>query len=323
MEEQIYEKMMEMYSEIFKYYPILSIVSLLATVLCVLFMHYSAQYRNHKLGIGWYICGVLFGPWTVLVFLLKRKDFPGPDLKECPSCGNKCPVNYEVCNRCLFELPSVPTEEKAKQKKLSKIFGIGVIITCIASLIAGFAVTGKMVETVMDAIGDFEDFYFENDRISVDGIFYDKKGNSYEDEDLILLYDEEGRVYTYTVIKETNAEYGYEYDEFYYVRDDGEKYYYYDCYVTEDGWFYCDKGHLLEYYYPDTESMSEEELDAFYKEQMELDDSEYKYYNNYYTDKEGNIYYTAYEASWNEKGELITAENDPTLEIDTSAEVTE
>lgn len=313
MEEQIYEQMMNMYSEIFKYYPVLSVVSLLTTVLCILFMHFSAQYRNHKLRLGWYICGVLFGPWTVLVFLLKRKDFPGPDLKACPSCGNKCPVNYEVCNRCLVEFPAYNHEEKPKQKKLSKIFGIGVIIACVASLASGLAMSGKMIESMMDIIGDFEDFYYENDRISVGGVFYDKKGNSYEDEDLIPLYDKEGRVYTYTVIKETNEEYGYEYDEFYYIRDDGEKYLEYDCYVTGDGWFYCDKGGLLELYFPDTENMTEDELDEYYEQKLEQNSAEYRYYNYYYVDNKGNIYYKAYEASWNEKGELITAENDPTL----------
>ncbi len=326
MEEQIIQQMTDVYSEIFKYYPVLSIVSLLSTVLCILFMHFSAQHRNHKLGLGWYICGVIFGPWTVLVFLLKRKDFPGPDLKVCPSCGNRCPVSYEVCNRCLVELPEIDTEEKAKQKKLSKIFGIGVIVTCIASLIAGFVVTGKMFSSVIDIIGNFEDYYYENDRISVDGIFYDKKGNSYEDEDLVPLYDKEGRVYTYTVIKETDEEYGYEYDEFYYIRDDGEKYYESDCFITADGFFFCDKADELYYYEPDTDNMTDEEIDAYYKEQMEADKAPYRYYNDYVVDKEGNIYYYAYEASWNEKGELITAENDPSLnktDVVPTADVTE
>ena len=311
MEEQMIQQMTDIYSEILKYYPALTAVSLLSTVFCVLFMHFCAQHRNHKLGMGWYICGIIFGPWAVLIFLLKRKDFPGSDLKECPSCGNRCPVSYEVCNRCLIELPKVDAAEKAKQKKLSKIFGVGVIVTCIASLLAGFAVTAKMFGSMADILGSFEDFYYENDRISVNGVFYDKKGNSYQDEDLVPLYDKEGRVYTYTVIKETNKEYGYEYDEFYYIRDDGEKYYETDCFVSADGFFYCDKAGLLEYYQPDTDTMTDEELDAYYKDQMEADKAPYKYYNDYVVDKDGNIYYCAYEASWNEKGELITAENDP------------
>lgn len=315
MEEQMIQQITDIYSEIVKYYPVMSIVGILSTVLCVFFMHFSAQHRNHKLGLGWYVCGVLFGPWTVLVFLLKRNDFPGPDLKECPSCGNRCPVSYEVCNRCLVELPKIDTEEKAKQKKLSKILGIGVIVTCTASLLVSFAVAGKMFSSVIDIIGSFEDFYYENDRISVDGVFYDKKGNSYEDEDLVPLYDKEGRVYTYTVIKETDEEYDYEYDEFYYIRDDGEKYYEIDCYVTADGFFFCDKMEELHYYEPDPDKMTAEEIDAYYKQQMEADKAPYRYYNDYLIDKDGNVYYYAFEASWDANGELITAENDPTLTV--------
>ena len=309
-------QMMDMYSEIFKYYPILTIIGIMATAFCVLFMHFSAQHRNHKLGVGWYICGVLFGPWTVLVFLLKRRDFPGPDLKVCPSCGNRCPVNYEVCNRCLVELPEVDTAEKAKQKKLSKIFGIGIIITEVVSLVAGAVLGATMAKSIFEMVGDIDSYYNDEDRIAVDGVFYDKKGNSYEDEDLVPLYDKEGRVYTYTVIKETDEEYGYEYDEFYYIRDDGEKYYESDCFITADGFFFFDKADELYYYEPDTDNMTDEEIDAYYKEQMEIDKAPYRYYNDYVVDKDGNIYYYAYEASWNEKGELITAENDPTVNVE-------
>lgn len=324
MEEQIYEQMMEMYSEIFKYYPILSIVGILATAFGLLFMHFSAQHRNHKLGMGWYVCGILFNFWTVLVFLLKRKNFPGPDLKVCPSCGNRCPLSYEVCNRCLVELPEVNTEEKAKQKKLSKIFGIGFVVTWLASAIAGIVMVTTMTQSVFDLIGDYDYVgdYSESYRIAVDGVYYDKKGNGYENEADVPVYDKEGRIYTYQEQTETDED-GYEYVEFYYVRDDGERYYESDCYVTADGWFYCDMAGVLEYYYPDTENMTPEELEAYYKDQMENSRKAYRYYDYYLYDKDGNIYYCIYEASWNEKGELITAENDPTLTEEKPTAVTE
>ena len=314
MEEQMMNQMMDMYSEIFKYYPILTIIGIMATAFCVLFMHFSAQHRNHKLGVGWYICGVLFGPWTVLVFLLKRRDFPGPDLKVCPSCGNRCPVNFEVCNRCLVELPEVDTAEKAKQKKLSKIFGIGIIITEVVSLVAGAVLGATMAKSIFEMVGDIDSYYNDEYRIAVDGVFYDKKGNSYEKGSDVVLYDKEGRAYTYTT--ETENQDIYYYDEEYYVRDDGEKYFVYDCYVTSEGWFYCDKASTLEYYYPDTEKMSQEELDAYYQLQVNQEGDGYRYYYEYLVDEDGNIYYDAFEASWNEKGELITAENDPTVNVE-------
>ncbi len=286
------------------FFPVISILNVLTVIFSVLFMHFSAQHRNQKLSVAWYICGVLFGVWTVLVFLLKRKDFPGEDFKTCEQCGSKYPANYEICSRCLIELPVINPKEKAKQKKLSKIFGTGIIVAEVTAMILGAVIGVTFFRNVMDLAGS-------TDRISVNGVFYDKKGNSYENETDVLLYDEEGRTYTYTVEEVSDSEYvAFEYEDYFYVRDDGEKYYLYDCYVTEDGWFYCDKGGLLEYYYPDTENMSEEELDAYYKEKLEQGKLDYKYYDDYLVDKEGNIYYDANQASWNEKGELITAEND-------------
>jgi len=52
------------------------------------------------------------------------------------------------------------------------------------------------------------------------------------------------------------------------------------------------------------------EVIKYYSEQA----SNYKYYDTPYCDEDGNIYYWAAEASWNENGELITAKNDPTVE---------
>lgn len=299
---------MDTIMELALYIPFVVILEILAVVFSLLFMHYSAKHLNYKLSPAWYVCGVLFSVWTVIVFLIKRKDFPGENFKVCPSCGGKYPVNYEICSRCLVELPAINPEEKAKEKKLSKLFGSAIIAVYALSVIAGIVFgIGFAYDIINDVLNS-------NDRIAVDGVFYDKKGISYENEDDVLLYDEDGRTYTYATEKVKDADFDYEYDEYYYVRDDGEKYFYYDCYVTEDGWFYCDKGGLLEYYYPDTEKMSDEELDAYYKEQLELSNEEYKYYNSSYVDKKGNKYYSAYEASWNEKGELITAENDVSAE---------
>ena len=56
--------------------------------------------------------------------------------------------------------------------------------------------------------------------------------------------------------------------------------------------------------------MTQEELDEYYNDYIASYDEGYRYYNYPYVDAEGNIYFCAYEASWNEKGELITAEND-------------
>lgn len=287
--------------------PIIFALEVLMIVFSLLYMHHSAKQLNHKLSPAWYICGVFFGLWTLIIFLVKRKDFPGEGFKTCPSCGAKYPVNYEICSQCLVELPVIDTEKQKKHKKLAKIFGGSIIAMYVLAVIAGIVFGAVLTYYGIDSFMD------STDRIAVEGVFYDKKGLSYENDNDVLLYDKDGKTYTYTVEKVYNEELEMEFDEYYYVSDDGKKYAVYDCYVTEDGWFYCDKGYFLEFYLPDTDKMSEEELDAYYQEELEKENGEYKYYNSKYVDKKGNFYYLAYEASWNEKGELITEENDLTI----------
>lgn len=296
---------MEGLVDLMVYLPVISLLEVFAAIFSLLFMHYSAKFRNHKLSVGWYVCGVLFGIWTVIIFLIKRKDFPGPEAKICLQCGKSYPEGFEECPRCSIGLPLINPDEKKKQKKLSRGFGVAIIITYLAALVVGIFIGMN----AGDIIDDDMSLLDVDDRIAVNGVFYDKMGNSYEDEESVLLYDEDGRTYTYSAEDYEDEEYGLGYYEEFYVRDDGEKYFIYDCYVTEDGWFYCDKACVLEVY-PDTASMSEKELDAYYNALVEYYGEKYKYYDYPYTDEAGNLYYCAYEASWNENGELITAEND-------------
>lgn len=287
------------------YLPFISLLEIASAVFIMLFMYYSAKHRNQTLSAGWYICGFLFGFWTLIVFLIKRKDFPGADTKKCPHCGCIYPETFEECQNCHIVLPQIDKDAKKKEHKLSKIFCAATIISYV---IAFTFITISSVTLAKDIVGDVLDDLGTN-RIAVNGVYYDKKGNSYEDENDVLLYDEDGHVYTYTGEEAEDDDF-YSYVEYYYVREDGKKYAEYDCYVTEDGWFYCDKAGVLEYVEYDTTSMTEEELDEYYDSLMNDEEEEYKYYDSPYSDKEGNKYYWAIEASWNEKGELITAEND-------------
>lgn len=292
---------MEVLFDLVRYIPIICLSEVLCIVFSVLFMHFSAKHRNGKLSLGWYICGVLFSFCTVIAFLIKRKAFPGPETKVCYQCSDRFPESFRMCPKCLIDLPEINSGEKEKFGRLSKFFGIGIIVTYLAAVIVGIF----MGNAVQKSIEEYSDVDY---RIAVDGVFYDKMGNSYEDENSVLLYDEAGNIYTYTV--ETVNENGFEYEESFYVRSDGQKYFYYDCYVTDEGWFFCDKAGELELKDTDTGSMTEEELDEYYNSLIEDNEEEYRYYNHPYTDADGNIYYDAYEASWSEKGELITAEND-------------
>lgn len=285
--------------------PLISLFQIAAAVFVMLFMYHSARHRNQTLSAGWYICGFLFGLWTLIVFLATRKDFPGPDTKKCPYCGCIFPSTFEECQNCHMPLPVSDEEMKKKDHKLSKIFCTLAVVFYVLIIAGTVTVSVAMVNDIIGtAMGEYS-----GNRIAVDGLYYDKMGNSYEDEDAVLLYDKDGHIYTYTEEEITDDDY-YTYTEWYYVRDDGKLYAEYDCYVTEDGWFYCDKAGLLEYYTPESASMTEEELDAYYENLMADTEDEYKYYDYPLNDSDGNKYYCAYEASWNANGELITAEND-------------
>ena len=311
------------------------IIEIFCTASLLLFMHFSAKYRNYKLSLGWYIAGFLFPLITAFVFLSKRKKFPGPKMKVCPFCGDKFPDVYQVCGRCLIELPENQQEEKKKEKLIAKISG-----WIFTTLFAGGAVVtvAALVITAMyifDSIDGLDPTLLSDSSripcLTEDGsrVYYDKKGNAYEDGYDVPLYGKDGEVYTYKV-DGVSDEYGYH--NSYYVAEDGEEYDSYYCYIDVDGYFFYDEDEALIYpdYLWDEESVETEEFDEDAVAQALLDYTpetftgtvdfifdeifgmlEYRYYEDYYVDEDDNKYYWAEEASWNEKGELITAENDP------------
>lgn len=310
------------------------IMDLLCAVSLLLFIHFSAKHRNYKLSLGWYIAGFLFPLITALVFLSKRKKFPGPTMKVCPFCGDKFPEIYQVCGRCLIDLPENKQEEKKKENLIAKISGwvfsvvftVGAVITVAAIVITGMY--------IFDSIDGLDATFFSDSYripcIAEDGskVYYDKMGKTHENGYDVLVYGKDGEVYTY-LVNETDDEYGY--SETYYVDEDGNCYDSYNCYVDEDGYFFFDEDEKLVYpeylYEDDYEDADTDEIadklmsdtpetfrgmiDFFIEEILFA--VEYRYYDDYFVDENDNRYYWAEEASWNEKGELITAENDPTL----------
>lgn len=297
-------------------YPAIALLEAAGIVLSILYMHYSSKHRNYTLSAAWYICAVFFNLITLIVFLVKKKDFPSADNSFCNQCGKQFPSSFQVCPDCMIDLQKAHTEEKNSYRKKAKVFGILLVIVYVISVIIGVlfgvAISIDAFENLDYLLSDELTYYDASDRIAVDGLFYDQKGNSYKNEADVLLYDEQGRVYKYTVEEYYDKDVDLTYNEEYYIRDDGEKYFPYDCYVNEDGWFYCDKGSLLEIYEEDTASMSEEELDAYYHDLLNDHNNEYRYFDYPYVDAEGNRYYCAYEASWNAAGKLITDEADIT-----------
>ncbi len=285
------------------------VVSMVSSVLLLLFMNFSAKHRNKKLSAGWYICGFLCPFITFLVFLSQRKKFPGPTTKVCYQCENRYPEAFQMCTRCLIDLPEIDKEENAKNEKKAKLFCIGYVVTAIATLIAGIVLgisVAGIVEDELTALG--------TNRLGVPDesgnlVYYDKKGNYYEDPTAVVIYDKDGNAYTYT------TESGEFFEETFYISEQGDKYESFSCYVDLEGNFFYDKEGKIWCDFGEDEETSEEtgsetSSDDIYADIMK-DIENYRYYDDVLTDGKGNFYYWAEDASWNEKGELITAENDP------------
>lgn len=296
-------------------------VQMLATVSLLLFMHFSAKHRNYKLSLGWYIAGFFFPAIAGLVFLSKRKRFPGPNMKVCPICGDKYPEVYQVCGRCLIDLPENVTAEKKKEKTISKAFGWGFVVLYSVFCISIVVFVGSMVSYIFEAV-DAADDSLRIACTAEDGskVYYDRNANAYEDAYDVIIYGKDGETYTYEEDEEVD-EYGY--NMTYYVSSEGEKFVSYDCYVDEEGYFFYDEDYTL--FFPDSDYESEDYEEPLIEEPESFDEfidlllseitefTNYKFYENYCVDEEGNKYYWADEASWNQKGELITAQSDPTL----------
>ena len=276
---------------------LLQIISLLIPVLLLVHMHYDAKYRNTTLSVLWYICGIIFPFVTIIVYISKRKKFPAPETKTCSQCGKQYPEGFTMCNSCLIELPANNENDKDKQRKVAATTFLSFWIFLVIST----SLTGFLgINAVSEFFDVLDEYSFVRPALTDengDSVYYDKMGNKYDDPFDVIIYGENGEKYIYLEEELEDLYFSY------YVDENGKKYESTNCYVNEDGFFvYNEELELLCDDDPDyNDAFSEDENDT------------YMYYENPYVDENGDLYYWAEEAIWNEKGELITAENDPTI----------
>ena len=303
-EMYLFEYMME---NVAIFSPIISALNVLAIVSVILYMHYTAKYKNHDLSVAWYILGVFLPLPVAIAFAIKSKKFRHENTKVCSQCGDKYPETFSMCSRCLIDLPELDDAKRMKKKKLGKIFGAIFALVTVASVVT----LGFLVSTVFDLTKGMIEGFDYSYRIGItdengETVYYDKEGNTYTDPYAVLLYGRDGEVYTYTTLDDVSAEE----DAFYfetqvYVDQDGNEYDPYNCYVDQEGYFFYDENFEIVWDDSDYDYEAESEIEDFLTEQN------YKYYDDRYVDEDGKLYYYADEVSWNEKGEIITAENDP------------
>ncbi len=315
-----------------------NLMSMAAIVLLLVFMHYSAKNRNHKLSAGWYICGFLFPLFTAIAFYKKRNSFGRENMRVCRNCENEYPVDLDACPECEEPLPEIIADEIQQNQKIEKHAGRAfwaVYLTCLTASVITLAVTLIPLFQLYGQLTEEIDTIDERISLTDEGgnkVFYDSKGNAYLGSDSVAIYDKKGNRYTYS------DEYIVEHDDSFedvgpcYVSEDGESFDYDLVYVDENGWFVYDEKNEFrrsdefnkmlmgddfyydeasdQFFYHDGGIVSEEDITAHMYNVF----LNYRYYEMPYYDEDGAAYYHASEASWNEKGELITAENDPTVE---------
>lgn len=301
--------------------PIISVLNVLTLIFLILYMNYTAKYKNHDLSVAWYILGIFFPLPVAIAFAVKSKKFRHENTKVCSQCGDKFPETFTMCSRCLIDLPELDDPQRMKKKKLGKIFGVLFWVVTVIFVV----VIGILVATVVDQTLGMIDGLDSSYRIGItdengETIYYDREGNTYTDPYAVLIYGKNGEVYTYTTITDD----GTDEDAFYfentvYVDEEGNEYDPYNCYVDADGYFFYDENYEIVWDDSDYDYEAEEDFEIDLDDLL-AEDENYRYYQDRYTDGDGNIYYYADEVSWNEKGEIITAENDPNPPVMEDAE---
>ncbi len=288
--------------------PIISVLNVLTIVFVILYMHYTAKYKNHELSVAWYILAFFFSLPTAIVFAVKSKKFRHENTKVCAQCGDKYPETFTMCSRCLIDLPELDDPQRMKKKKLGKIFGVLFGAVSVATVVVITALVIIVVQQTMDLMQFDNNFSYRIPIETAAGekLYLDKEGNVYTDPWEVVIYDRDGNTYTYEIKEIEDEEYGL-YEDSFYVDEEGNNYESYYCYVDEEGYFYYDEE--MEICWDDSDYDYEDEAEYDFDDLFEEQD--YRYYEDRYIDEEGNVYYYAEEVSWNEKGEIITAENDP------------
>ena len=275
------------------------ILAALTRVFSILYIVFSCKHYNEDLSVGSCILAVFFPLIAVIIQLSRKKHFQGEGMKICRQCGEKLPPSFEVCPRCLASLDPYDEKKSNSSKTLSTVM-LGVFSVSKAVLVISVVLlVGICTKSILDTTNDMVRQY-QRVSVTVDGkqMYFDKKGNSYENEEDVVLYAKDGTKYIYDA------------DTYCYVSDKNEEFEIDYCYVDSDGWFYYDEDGSLICKTPDVAddvnedfySMKDKSIEEYLSGILSLDD-----FRTYY-DEKGNRYCAAAVASWNEKGELITTD---------------
>lgn len=235
--------------------------SVIERVACVLMIFFSSKYRSGFPKAGWYIFALFFPTLAGVVFIIKRKEMGAPDMKACPVCKSKYPKDFTYCHKCNIELDEYNPKKKQAQKVFALLFAVLFIASTLTTTIIDAGV-------LIDEIFSGEELDGEEPGIAVDGVYYDRNGNSYLSFYEVPLYTKDGECFIYS-----NATERYE--------SKSDSLAVHECVIDKNGYVAEKAADELEYF-PD-----------------ESDDFEH------YEDKDKNRYYPVTLIGWNEKGQVL------------------
>lgn len=308
------ENMEELLSRLGDLYSIGLVVDIVTRIAALLFICFSTNYRNGKHKPLYYILALISPLIGVLVFAVKRKEMNGAGMKKCPACGRLFPPEFAYCHVCNVELAPFDARKSRMQKNLA-IVSVAVLAVAFAASIA--LSVFSVIAVFDDIFGDFESY----SRIAIEDengnkVYYDRNADSYDKEDEVAFFTKDGKKYVYSeaINRLSCAENGKTMD-------------YYSAYIDMDGYLIEDKSDEI-YFNPEygtdysDEETEKSDFDSFLEKvngddvEAEVEDALYweifnhPYYENPYSDDDGNLYFDASVASWNSEGKLIKSESD-------------
>lgn len=294
MYSEIFSELMSVYGDLFSSIPtsslimitVSSLLGILYQILITVAIAKDCDAKGIKNKTAWCVLSFLFSTIVPIIYACCRSSAKKKLARLCLTCNTVVtePM-YDLCPNCnSFALQPIPPEDAQKKEKSSKIICV-IAIVCyvigwVLSTISSTTVLNSMVEwidTYMADAGYYEEYdeYYDSYDLhygyEVDGVYvyYDMKGNVYNDAEDVLFYDRMGNTYEY----EDDEDYylGYKFED-----QNGVEYDSYDAYVDSDGYFYYDS------------------------ESMIMIDDDFNY-----CDDQGNLYYDPFEVSWNVDGAMV------------------
>jgi hypothetical protein len=73
-------------------------------ILCAIFSAVMASSKNRS-PEGWFLIGLFFGPFGLLVALMPKVEPPVVSTRSCPFCAEQIQLAAIVCKHCGRDLP--------------------------------------------------------------------------------------------------------------------------------------------------------------------------------------------------------------------------